>query len=187
MSVNNIILIGPMGVGKSSAAKALANITGLEYIDVDEMRWDYFSSQPDFNGEMVDKLFDDSKETEAFSYMKPFEARFVVHILGKYPCGIFDFGAGYTVYEDEKLFDMVKSALSNYDYVLFLRYSTDSKESIAALYRHTDIPKELYSALNKGFIESSCNDLLATHTVDTKGKTIDGVVNSILDIIQCTQ
>jgi shikimate kinase len=70
MSVSNIILIGPMGVGKSSAAKALANITGLEYIDVDEMRWDYFSSQPDFNGEMVDKLFDDSREAEAFSYMK---------------------------------------------------------------------------------------------------------------------
>ena len=49
MPCDNILLIGPMGVGKSSVAKELSNITGLEYIDVDEMRWDFFSSQPDYD------------------------------------------------------------------------------------------------------------------------------------------
>ena len=163
-----IILIGPMGVGKTSAAKELSEITGLEYIDVDELRWGFFSAQPDYDGEMVDDLFGDSKEEDAFRYMKPFEARLVLYVLDNYQSGIFDFGAGYTVYDDIELFEKVKTAFVKYSNVFFLRYSDDKDESLAALSeRHTDIPKEVYYSLNRGFIESPCNEILATYTIDT--------------------
>jgi hypothetical protein len=97
---------------------------------------------------------------------------------------VFDFGAGYTVYECDELFEMVKSAFARYDYVFFLRYSDNHEESLAALYRHEDIPKEIYCELNKGFIESPCNNILAKHTIDTKDKTIDDVVSLVLENIE---
>jgi len=170
-----------MGVGKSSVAKELSVIAGLEYIDADSARWDYFYAQPDYNAEIVERLFNESKGEEAFQYMKPFEARFVLYILDKYPCGVFDFGAGYSVYEDNELFEMVRSAFSKYKYVIFLRYSEDKRESLKSLReRHTDVPEDLYFKLNKGFIESPCNEILATYTIDTKNKSVREVVDVIL-------
>ena len=176
-----------MGVGKSSVAKELSKATELEYIDVDEMRWDFFSAQPDYDMQIVDKLFDDLKILDAFCYMKPYEARLVLHILDKYPCGVFDFGAGYTVYESDDLLKTVKSAFSKYDYIFFLRYSDNNEESLAELYRHEDIPKEIYYELNKSFINSPCNNELAKYTIDTKDKTIDEVTSLILKYIQHTE
>lgn len=185
MTDNSIILIGPMGIGKTSVSKILANELGLEYIDIDELRWVYFSQQDDFDGELVDKLFGDSKEAEAFTYVKPFEARYVVDMLKKYQSGIFDFGAGYTVYDNEELFTIVKSALASYKYVIFLRYSKDNSESLEALRsRHEDIPDDLYLLLNKAFIESPCNEQLATSIIDTKGKTVSEVADEILEIVR---
>ena len=182
MNDKSIILVGPMGVGKSSVAKELSVITGIDYIDVDEMRWEYFIDQHDYDRELVDRLFAESRGVEAFDYMKPFEARFVIYILNKHPFGIFDFGAGYSVYENNELFEKVKSAFSKYKHIVFLRYSDNKDESLIKLReRHTEIPEELYYSLNKGFIESQCNDILATLTIDTKDKSIEEVVALIID------
>lgn len=157
----------------------------MEYIDVDELRWDCFAQQPDYDNDIVEALFSTSKEIEAFSYFKPFEARMVVDFLKENPCGVFDFGAGYSVYEDERLFNDVKSVFSQYEYVILLRYSDNADESLEALHkRHADISDELYYALNETFIKSPCNELLATHIVDTKDKTIDEVVHLVLKIVR---
>lgn len=50
----SIFLIGPMGVGKSTLAKALSKQLELPIINVDHIRWDFF------------KTTDYSRETEAF-------------------------------------------------------------------------------------------------------------------------
>ena len=80
--------------------------------------------------------------------------------------------------------EKVKAAFSNYRHVIFLRYSEDVAESLDALRkRHPDIPKEVYDALNQEFIESSCNENLATHIINTKNKTIQDVVDLALERI----
>ena len=119
--------------------------------------------------------------------MKPFEARYVSYILDKYTSGVFDFGAGYTVYENSEMFSTVKTAFSKYDYVIYLRYSNNKEESLNALNeRHEDVPIEVFRALNWRFIISQCNDTLATKVIDTKGKTIKDVVAEVLKVVQHT-
>ncbi|MFT5110976.1 MAG: shikimate kinase [Parasphingorhabdus sp.] len=36
MSIQNLILVGPMGVGKTTVGKALAKVTGREFVDLDQ-------------------------------------------------------------------------------------------------------------------------------------------------------
>lgn len=181
----SVLFVGPMGVGKSSVAKAVASALGLSYVDVDEARWDYFSRQPDYDESTVDKLFGESKGAEAFRYMKPFEARYAVDIVANHPCAVLDFGAGYSVYQDMELFDQVRAAFARHKHVVFLRYSEDPAESLEALRaRHADVPEALYEALNKEFILSPCNAMLATHTIDTKNKAIAEVVDLVLEAIR---
>ena len=173
--------LGPMGVGKTSVAKKVSSVLGMDYVDVDEQRWDYFLQQPDYDGLLVERLFNESKGVEAFSYMKPFEARYAVYILTKYPHSVFDFGAGYSVYQDAALFEQVRKAFSRHKYIFFLRYSDDQVESLEALReRHADVPKALYYLLNKEFIESSCNEMLSTYIIDTKNKAIQEIADCVL-------
>jgi len=184
MLKKSIVFIGPMGVGKSSAAKAVASALDLEYIDVDEQRWEYFATQPDYNEQVVEQLFNDSRELEAFRYMKPFEARYAVDLLTRFPCGVFDFGAGYTVYENAEWFEAVRNAFSKHEHIIFLRYSGDPEESLAALReRHPDVPMDVYDALNRCFIESPCNEILASHIINTKNKTVQEVADMVIKVV----
>lgn len=181
MPNTRIIFIGPMGVGKTSVAKRIAEILKLPYIDIDELRWGYFEQQPDYDHQAVEELFETSQEIKAFAYFKPFEARLVVDFLKEYPGGVLDFGAGYSVYEDQALFEKVRTAFSQCKHVILLRYSDDAQETLEALHkRHEEIPDHLYYALNQAFIESPCNERLATCVIDTKGQTIEAVVNAVL-------
>lgn len=180
MAKESVIVIGPMGVGKTSVSKILSQALGLAYVDVDELRWAYFEQQPDFDHREMKRLHKSGDAKGAFQYMKPFEARFVEDLLQKYSSAVFDFGAGYTVYEDGALFARVKACLAPFRHVVFLRYSPDPEESLAALQaRHAEAPEELYAMLNRQFIESPCNSLLATCTVDTKNKTAGEVAREV--------
>lgn len=184
---NKIILIGAMGVGKSSVAKELAKRMNMQYIDIDELRWDYFAQFPDYDEKKVDELFATENEIAAFQYFKPFEAKFTVSVLQKFSSGVFDFGAGYTVYNDENLFSMVKSAFSPYKNVILLRYSTNAAESFEALRsRHADVPEKIYNTLNTEFINSPCNEILATQIINTKGLSVNEIVDVIIPQLHTT-
>lgn len=180
MDKNKIIFIGAMGIGKTSVAKELSKRLSMEYIDIDSLRWDFFKEQEDYDNNKVGDMFKSSNEIAAFDYLKPFEARFTIHILNKFLNGVFDFGAGYTVYKNDELFSRVKSAFEPYENIFLLRYSNNADESLEALRnRHDAIPEKLYYALNSEFINSPCNQILARHVVDTKGLS----VNEIVDIV----
>lgn len=181
MAKESVLIIGPMGVGKTSVSKILAETLELSYVDLDELRWDYFFKQPDFDNDAMKDLYQGGNAAAVFTYIKPFEARFVAHIVKEYTEAVFDFGAGYTVYEDAALFTQVKASLAPFRHVVFLRYSSDPQESLAALQtRHAEAPEALYAQLNRQFIESPCNRILATCIVDTKNKTVAEVAQAVL-------
>ena len=176
-----VIIIGAMGVGKTSVAKEISKRLDMEYIDIDELRWGYFAQQEDYDEKKVDEMFEASNEIAAFEYFKPFEARFTVYILQALQAGVFDFGAGYSVYKDKELFSMVKSALMPYENVILLRYSDNACKSLEALRnRHEDIPEKLYDALNTEFINSPCNEILAKQIIDTKDLSVSEIVDVII-------
>lgn len=178
-----IILIGPMGVGKTTISKKLAKQLGLPYIDCDGMRHKYYAQMPGYNKKYVRQLQKNNEALAYYQYMNPFELMYIEHILNQYPIGIFDFGAGHSVYDIKAHKDKMMVLLRPYQYVYMLRYCGNKEESIQALSRRHRLPygisSEFYNIINRLYIESNCNIRLAKYIIDTKGKTVQQVVDQI--------
>lgn len=177
-----IHLIGPMGVGKTTLAKKLAAHYQIPHIDCDELRWDVYETLAGYSTEEAKRIAEENPQ-DLFAYWKPFEAQLVVKLVKENPTGVFDYGAGHTVYDEEHLFNQVKEALKNEPYVFFLRYSQDKQESIRALSTREGLSEEaklFYKDMNAGFINSCCNETLAKHIIDAKGKRFDQIFDEIV-------
>lgn len=95
-----IILIGPMGVGKSTVGTHLAKKLGLAYVSLDELQWDYYK-EIGFDNEYVKQLIHSEKGMAGFlEYVKPFEVHAVERVLEEYQGCVLDFGAGHVVHRD---------------------------------------------------------------------------------------
>lgn len=129
----DIILIGPVGVGKSTIGCLLSKKLNIPQASLDELRWDiYKEANCDF------EFAKNIKEKEGFlgiyKYWKPFEAYSVKRILELYPNRIHDFGAGQSVYEDTKLFEEVSNILEPYQNIILLLPTKDKEKNLRILF-----------------------------------------------------
>jgi shikimate kinase len=99
----DIILIGPISVGKSTVGSLLSQRLGWTQRSMDDLRWDYYQEIG-----YDEELAKHKRETEGFwglyRYWKPFEAYAVERLLAEHQQCVIDFGAGHSVYEDAVLF-----------------------------------------------------------------------------------
>ncbi|MDY0940793.1 hypothetical protein [Priestia megaterium] len=120
-----------------------------------------------------------------YAYWKPFEAYAVKRILEEYKHAVIDFGAGYSVYEDIKLFQQVEKTLKPYPSLFLLLPSSDREESIQILHQRlqqiTD-DKDVFE-LNKHFVTHPSNHKLAKQTIYTKRKSADTVAEEIISYV----
>ena len=93
---NSIILIGPMGSGKSTIANLLCKKLNMPYVSLD-------------NREQLSSLYEQRQNFESF---KEFEFFLTGTVLTNLPEPvIIDFGAGHSIYEDEAMFLEMQSNL----------------------------------------------------------------------------
>src|SRR5574339_244308 len=134
---NEIILIGPIGSGKSTVAELISMKTGLPRRSMDELRWHYYDEIG------YDRDFARQKRTAEgfwglYRYWKPFEIYAVKRILEDFHDCIFDFGGGHSVYEDEAQFAQVQNLLAPYPHVILLIPSSDREESTRILHARNE-------------------------------------------------
>jgi len=178
-----IILIGPEGVGKSSVSDILSKRLNLPMA---------------FSDYFVRTRINESKKFSTlkalyyrlvkgfwtfYKYIKPFEADVVVEVLNKTKNGIIDFGAGHSVFDDEKLFDRVKKAFEPHRFVFLLLPSPDLDKSIKILNDANPHLLKIKPNITEHFIKSKCNYELAKYVIYTKDKLFDKVAQEIIDII----
>jgi shikimate kinase len=178
-----VILIGPMGAGKSTQGKLLAAALGLPQCSMDEVRWDYYREIG----------FDDEKQREIgrkegfggiYRYWKPFEAHAVERLLADHHDCVIDFGAGHSVFEDGELFERVRKALAPHPNVVLLLPSPGLEESIRVLHnRNGGGPPPGEFDLNSHFVRHHSNYDLAKIVVYTEGTTPEETRDSILAAI----
>jgi shikimate kinase len=174
-----IILIGPIGSGKTTVAELLSIRTGLPRRSMDELRWKYYDEIG------YDRDVARQKRTEAgfwglYHYWKPFEAYAVRRLLNSFRECIFDLGGGHSVYENDWLFQQVYNLLAPYPHVVLLIPSPDREESIAILHSRNDYDSDGQREVNEHLVCHHSNYDLAKHIVYTRDKDPDQICAEIL-------
>ena len=171
---NTIILIGPMGAGKSTVAKLLENqIEVIHRISLD-------------NKDLLKMLYEKERKFRDF---KNFEFMLTGTVLSslKRPY-IIDFGAGHSVYEDKNLREQMKKMCSQFKNIILLLPSMDKEKSREVLAERRKIKLGSHKDQdNWHFITSPNNYELATNTLYEENKTPEDISREILQLVKCKQ
>jgi hypothetical protein len=175
---STIILIGPLGVGKSTVGALLAEQLGRPCVSMDDLRLSYYA-EIGYDRDLAAH----KRATEGFwgmyRYWKPFEAHAVERILADHADCVIDFGAGHSVYEDSELFERVRRALEPYPNVVLLLPAPDLAESLRILAGREE-GADAMAEINRHFLEHPSNALLARYTVYTGESTPAEVCAEVL-------
>lgn len=174
-----IVLIGPIGAGKSTVGELLAQKLSIPQISMDDLRVDYYK-EIGYDEELAKQKRESEGLWGVYSYWKPFEVHALERILVDYTDCVIDLGAGHSVYEDEGLFVRAEKALKPYAHVILLMPSPDLDESIEILNQREEWLQEMQPNINEHFIRHPSNTRLAKHIVYTKDKSPQETCDEIL-------
>jgi shikimate kinase len=187
LELSDIILIGPLGAGKTSVGCLLAEKLNLPFCSVDNVRWAYFQ-KAGYDKTLASKIAASGQGIQGvLRYSKPFEAQIVEEVLADHH-GVIDFGASNSVYDDEDLIARVENALAPYPNVILLLPSPDMDESVEILKNRLvlmlveagkDFTDELFE-LNEYFVKHPSNHRLAKLVIYTKDKTPEEVCDELV-------
>lgn len=183
----NIILIGPVGTGKSTQGKLIAKALDKRLVSLDRIAEDYYRA----NG-FGESQFQNAKNEKgflaAYRLWWPSLAYAARQVVMDYSDCVIDFGAGHSHYEDELLYKGVKEALGGCQNIILLLPTEDLDRSVSLLkertinQRNTDWIREGYDFIEH-WVKDNCNHDLATITVYTDGKTPEQTCAEILKAI----
>lgn len=169
--ISDIILIGPIGAGKSTLAALLAERLGVPRCAMDDERWPYMQ-EAGYDPAVTDEIKKrDRHYRNVFAYWKRFEAHMVERLLAERRGCVLDFGASQSVYEDEADFARVQAALADYANVVLVLPSPDPAEALRVLKAWVWDGVAGGFDFQSHFVHHPSNRRLATLTVYTEGKT----------------
>jgi hypothetical protein len=128
---SEIVLIGPMGAGKSTLAVLLAARLGLPRVSADFLSAAHHAGlgyDAAYVRELIGRDF-----RAAMEYRRPFAAQLVEWLLAEHSGCVFDFGAGHVQHDDPVLTGRVERALAPFASVVLVVPSPDRDESIRVL------------------------------------------------------
>ncbi len=178
--MKDIVLIGPVGVGKTTTAKLLSNQLNLPLVSMDDLRLNYYKEigyDDEHRFELKSKIGQKAVE----QYWSIFDPHSIERILSDHQNCIFDFGGGTTVCEYDYNFDRMKSALKPYSNVVLLIPSTDKKESLSIIYDRMKIQPDGFTMIEY-FVSNDAPYELAKHTVFVKNKSPEQICTEVLAV-----
>jgi hypothetical protein len=178
--MKDIILIGPVAVGKTTTAKLLSEKLKKPLISMDDLRFGYYK-EIGYNDDHRNELLEKAGIMAIYQYGKIFDAYSVERILEDHQDCIFDFGGGNNASGFNFEIDRIKKALNPYENIVLLTPSPDKEESIKFILKRRNMTpgqRELIEYLV--YDDSYCK--LAKHTVFVKDKTPEDICNKILSI-----
>jgi shikimate kinase len=179
---DEIILIGPIGAGKSTAGKLLADALRLPQCAMDDHRWRYYN-EIGYDAAFATELADKEGFWALYMYWKEFECHAVERLLSEHRDCVIDFGAGHAVYENTTHLARVRRAIAPFRSVILLLPCPDQAECVSILRKRAgeeDRPGRL--DVNAHFVRKMIEQKLATAVVYTKGRAPEETRDAILHI-----
>ena len=176
--MTDIILIGPIGAGKSTLGKLLSQKLMLPQVSLDDLRFNYYNEIG--YDESLAQQIRQKGFLELYRYWKPFEAYAVERVLAEHSNCVIDFGAGHSVYEDDALLARVQVAMEFYQNVFLVLPSPDLNESVAILRERRGEIISNGVDFHEHFTKHHSNHNLAKIVVYTKGRTPEETSDEIM-------
>lgn len=180
---SEILLIGPIGSGKSTIAELLYERTMLPHRSMDLLRWKYFE-EIGYDRGIAHEKYDEDGIWGLYRYWKPFEVYAVKRMLEDFKECVFDFGGSQTVYEDDALFEQVRELFAPYPHVILLLPSPGREESIHILNARNTYDTDDQRQINEHFVRHYSNYDLAKFIVYTKDKTPEQTCDDVLEWVR---
>lgn len=186
-----IILIGPMSAGKSTIAKLLSSKLSIPRFELDDVRQRFYT-EIGYSEMLASQIVGEEGMMGLISYWKPFEAYAVERAIAEFKNCVVDFGAGHSVYEDEKLFSRVEEALKPVKNVIQILPSPDLDRSVEVvnqrfselMIREVGKTDPELLQLNEHFVRHPSNHLLAKKTIYTEDNKPAEIADEIINWIQ---
>jgi len=175
--MDTIILIGPIGAGKSTQAKLLEEALEMPRCSYDEVKGRYWK-ELGLSKENAQAIAEEHGEYAMISYMNEFKSKTVVSIVRDHPGHVIDFGGGAQTFDEAHQVELVRQVFEPITDVFLLLPSHDLVTNIEIL------PglKEDY-AINAYLIMHATNELFAKKTIYTQGKTPEETKQDIINKI----
>lgn len=177
----DIVLIGPVGAGKSTQGRLLAAALGRPQVSLDDARWRYYR-EIGYDDELAREIRRRGGFLALVMYWGQFDAYAAERLLAEHRDCVFDFGAA--IYESRENLDRVRRALAPYPNVFLLLPSEDRGESLRILReRDEDPPADLNFDFNRRFLDHPTYYELARHTIYTAGRAPEETRDEILRLM----
>lgn len=175
----DVILIGPMGAGKSTQGRLLAEKLGRPQVSMDAIRWDYYK-EIGWDEAEQNRINEREGFAGVYRYWKRFEIHAVERALAEHHGCVIDFGAGHSVFEEEAHFERARRTLEPYANVILLLPSPDPDASCRLIRERETIngmPVSRFILTHPSLRE------LATHVVYTQGQTPEETCRAVQDLL----
>jgi shikimate kinase len=181
-SIDDIVLIGPVGVGKTTVARRLGELLGRPVVSMDELRLGYYA-ELGYDHDAASKLLELDGPASLWCYWKAFDPHSVERLLADHRGYVLDMGGGSTVHEHRDQFERVKRALAPYRNVVLLLPHPEVEASLKFLDKRTGCGGRERN-INFTILTHPSNAELATLTVYTGDRSPGEIAEEILERVQ---
>jgi len=178
---NTLILIGPCRSGKSTIAKIISKTISKPNICLDIVGYDFIKEIYNKKDEVLYKEYlNNQKYMEWFKLTRKYEAYVVERALEEYEDCVIDFGAGHSVYDNERYALKIIKLLEPYKNIFLLFPSVDIDRAVEILMKRYDYP--LHIATGEYLIRHKSYFQLSKYVIYTEKKTPKETADEILSI-----
>ena len=182
--MRQVVLIGPVCVGKSTVMPLVAGRLARECVDLDVVAERYYE-EVDRGRARLHEIGAERGDLGAYRWWQEGHPHAVRRVLEEHPDSVIALGAGHTTYLDAALFEQVRSALSGCDVVLLLP-SPDNATSLSVLreraWRLNRLDWQMDGVdILELWVASEQNRMLATKIVYTGDDPPERVADAIAD------
>ena len=175
--METIILMGPIGVGKSTQAELLSKELDQPRCSYDEVKAEY-RKRVGFSNKTAQSIHDEHGLYAMISYMNEFKSQILEPIINDHPGHVIDLGGGAQCFDQPHQVARAQKAFESVSDIFLLLPSQDLATNI------TTLPgiKENYP-INAYLIMHPTNELFAKQTVFTLGKTPEKIMHEIVNLL----